>query len=235
MGILKQSLMMTMAVALLAGCTKEDKVDGTTAILFTSSFNQSGKVQSNVVLEDFIVNISEIELEYDEDDDLYGDDDVYQDVELMGPFTLNLMDNGATLTQPLANIDLPAGLYDEIEFEFEKSRQADSPILGKSIQISGTINSIPFVFFTDEEYEVEVEFENGQTLTITQLEDVVLQIEFDLTGLFGANSGAVNLNNAQDGNNDGLIEIHANDPDGNQALAEQIEDLLDDIIYSYED
>lgn len=222
-------------IALVAASCTQDKFDGTTAIAFTATYNPTGKVQSGVTLDAFTVNVEEVEIEYDDDDDNYGDDDVYDDVELAGPFTVDLLDNGASMTALLADVELPAGVYDEIEFEIDDVEDPQSDMYDKSIEVTGEIDGTPFLFFTDEEYEVEVEFENGSTLNIDRAKDVILNVEFDLTQLFGTASGTIDLTAAKDGNGDGLIEIHDNDPDGNQALANQIEDAIDDVIYSYDD
>lgn len=227
-------LLATLLVIAATSC-KQKVLDGKTAITFTAKYNPAGKVQAGITLDAFIINLEEIELEYDEDDDQYDDDDVYDDIELAGPFTVNLLDNGASMTAVLANIDLPAGIYDEIEFEIDDVEDPQSPMYNQSIEVTGEIDGTPFVFYTDEEYEIEVEFEGGAKLNIDQAKDVILQVEFDLTQLFGTVSGSIDLSQAKDGNGDGLIEIHDNDPDGNQGLADQIEDAIDDIVYSYDD
>lgn len=226
-------LLAIMMVALLAGC-RQDVFNGKTAITFSATYNPSGKVQAGVTLDSFIVNIEEVELEYDDDDETYGDDDVYDDIALAGPFTVNLLDNGASMTAVLANINLPAGKYDEIEFEIDDVEDLQSPMYDRSIEVTGDINGTPFIFYTGEEYEIEVPFDQGN-LSIDKVNDVILMVEFDLTQLFGTASGAIDLTQAKDGNGDGLIEIHYNDPDGNRALADQLEDAIDDIIYAYDD
>lgn len=226
-------LLAIMMVALLAGC-RQDVFNGKTAITFSATYNPSGKVQAGVTLDSFIVNIEEVELEYDEDDETYGDDDVYDDIALAGPFTVNLLDNGASMTAVLANINLPAGKYDEIEFEIDDVEDLQSAMYDRSIEVTGDINGTPFIFYTGEEYEIEVPFDQGN-LSIDKVNDVILMVEFDLTQLFGTASGAIDLTQAKDGNGDGLIEIHYNDPDGNRALADQLEDAIDDIIYAYDD
>lgn len=229
------SVIVAALLVVVAVSCKQDPMDGKTTIAFTAKYNPTGKVQAGVTLDAFIINIEEVEIEYDEDDDTYGDDDVYDDIELAGPFTVNLLDNGASMTAVLANVNLPAGVYDEIEFEIDDVEDAQSPMYDKSIEVTGEIDGTPFIFYTDEEYEIEVEFENGTALTIDLAKDVILNVEFDLTQLFGTASGSIDLSQAKDGNGDGLIEIHYNDPDGNQGLADLIEDAIDDIIYSYDD
>ena len=59
-------------------------------------------------------------------------------------------------------------------------------------------------------------------------------LDFDLSLLFNS-VGGIDLTQAADGNEDGLIEISPQDPDGNNALANEIRnrmkaliDLLDD-------
>ena len=123
---------------------------------------------------------------------------------------------------------------EEIEFEFDKSTNAQSNLYGKSMQMEGTINGTPFVFWHDFEEEIEVEFEDGTPNTIVYNDENGIVIHFDLTAVLDA-TPSVNLANAVDGNGNGIIEIGPNDTDGNQALAQAMKqaikaqiDLLDD-------
>jgi hypothetical protein len=66
------------------------------------------------------------------------------------------------------------------------------------------------------------------------LEDGVaslINLQFDLNNLFSL----VDLSNATDGNENGVIEINPANEDGNKNLADNIFDAIDDIIEAFED
>jgi hypothetical protein len=186
--------------------------------------------QSGLTLETMEINIEEIELEFDDDGIDYDgdgdDDDYYDEIELDGPFELNF--NAAGTTIPLGDFDIPVANYEEIEFEIAKGRNPDSDLFGKSIRITGLLNDVPFVFWHDFEEEVEVDFEDAQTDINIQNDGQSIIINFDLSILF--NNNVLDLSQAQDGNNDGLIEISPEDPDGNQSLANEIKELIKENI-----
>ena len=191
-----------------------------------------GAQQSTVVeLSSFRVNFTEIELEYDDiigDDNFYGSDD---EIELKGPFELELL--SATPIH-FVDIQLPNGKLEEIEFEFDKSKNPQSELFKQSMRMEGTINGVPFVFWHDFEEEIEVEFEDGQSPIVILNDENGLVINFDLNAVLNA-TPSVDLSLAVDGNDDGVIEISPMDEDGNRALAEAMKqaikaqiDLLDD-------
>lgn len=154
--------------------------------------------------------------EDDDDYDTYGGDD---EVELLGPFVLDLSSGVATVT----TINVPAGEYEEVEFEMDVNNDSSSMIFGKSILINGTIDGSPFTFFhtVDEEFEMDYE-DAGQSLVVSPGQSVSLTFDFNM-GTVLAN---VNLSTAQDGNNDGTIEISPDNVDGNAALADQIKNEI---------
>lgn len=218
-----------------AGCNKDKIGNGESTLLAKATYNSTGKIQSNHTVDAFWVNLEEIELEYDEEDDKYEDDDRFEDVELKGPFVVNLLEQGAGMSEELTKIDIPEGKYDELEFKLDAVEDNTSALYEKSVEISGTIDGKPFIFFTDDDFDFELELNNGQSLDINKLEEVILSIEFDLTSLFGSNSGVIDLTAATDLDGDGTIEIHDDDQDGNRQLAEQIEEQLDDITEAYDE
>ncbi len=169
---------------------------------------------------------------YEKDDD--WDDDGYYDyedeIELEGPFELDLLDGQITFV----NTAIPNGRFEELEFEFEASTDPQSELFGKSILIQGTIQGTPFEFWHDFEDELEVDFEDT-SLDITINGDTEnLVIDFDLSMLFNHALG-IDLSQAQDGNEDGLIEISPSDPDGNNELAGKIKERLKQVIDLLED
>lgn len=208
--------------------------DNLTIVAKASYWGNTGRMENAVSITDFKINLKEIEFEldddfYDDDDDdygdgFYGDDDEF---ELSGPFELDLLNGQTTIT----SINIPNGVYEEVEFKMAKNNNSESELFNKSVLIKGTIGSIPFVFWHNIDEDFEIDYEDaGQNLVISD-NSATLVIDFNLDAVL-AN---VDLSNAQDGNGDGLIEISPNDPDGNQSLAntiknkiEEYTDLLDD-------
>lgn len=206
--------------------------------------NIPGKLAENTTLNSFRVNFQEIELELEdlddqneETDDDWDDNGFYDsddDIELQGPFELDLLSANPI---ELVDIEVPNGVYEEIEFEFDKSEDQESDLFEKSMQMTGEIDGVPFVFWHDFEEEIEIDFEDStQSIVIDNDENTVV-INFDLTGIVGA-AGAVDLSNALDGNNDGTITIspeEGDDTDGNQLIAEALKEAIKAQIELMED
>lgn len=190
----------------------------------TSSKGLSLKTtNTNLEISDFLVNIKEIELEFDDDswkgDKYYGSDD---DIELKGPFELDLLGNEITF----AFVDLPQARYEELEFEFDKSKNPSSALFGKTILVRGTIDGFPFEFWHDFDEDVEIDFEDDNNDILITENNNAITINFNLTGILAG----VDFTKAQDGNGDGLIEISPRDNDGNRLLANQIKNRIKDYI-----
>lgn len=199
----------------------------------TTSSNSGGRMLSGVVLDEFKINIREIEFEYEEPE-LESDaeeeawESVYEDVKLKGPFEVNLLsESGAALNQLLTSTSIPNGNFEEIEFKLHKNEDTNSPMYGKSVFASGSINGTPFIFWhnTDEEFEIDFEDVNKNIALRGQSLDVI--INFNLGLLFDSVNG-VDISGATDGNGDGVIEISPNDEDGNQELADILKDAIED-------
>ena len=87
--------------------------------------------------------------------------------------------------------------------------------------------------FTDEEFDMEIEFK--KPFDLSDVENVIVMVSFNVQALFNPAQGGIDITSAQDKNGNGIIEIHEDDPDGNKNLADKIEDRLDDIIEAFED
>ncbi len=236
-----KTLLLTLVLLVFAGlmgsCTKEEK--GNTSVKF-QAVNTGARLKTSaaagVVVNTFKVNISEIEFEFwDDDDDKYQDGLTFSELELSGPFEIDLVKNGnMQLNDLVAGITLPETGFDEIEFEFETSRIRTSELFGKSILVKGTINGKPFEYFsTIDEFEVEIEFE--EPVNLTQANGVTVIISIDLAAIFDSSRGGVDISGATDGNGNGTIEIHLNDNDGNRTLADRLDDAIWNAIDTIED
>ncbi len=224
-----------LSLALLVSSCNDEKAD--VGIKFTAT-NATTATKSaaleGVVIESFKINVQEIEIEFNDDDPLFASDSVATDYELEGPFEINLMEEGNTLESMLVtNIELPYAAYDEIEFEFEESENSISDMFGKSMLVEGTINGTPFIFWTDEEIEVEIEFE--ETVYLDEASQAVLVVSFDISSMFNPLAGGIDISNAADTNENGIIEIYPEDPDGNSDLADMLWENIEDAIEAFED
>jgi len=199
----------------------------------TTSSTNGINGNSPVIITDFLLNIKEFELELDieendDDNDLWDDDgffDFEDEIELEGPFELDLMSNQISIF----SIDIPNAVYEELEFKFEKSTDSNSELFNKSILIKGSIDGIPFEFWHDFNDEVEVDFEDSQYDFTVNNNGTSLTLNFDLASVLNSVTG-IDLAQATDDNGNGVIEISPNDSDGNNDLAHQIKDRLKGFI-----
>lgn len=170
--------------------------------------------QNNVlVITKAEVVLREIELKRVETidcDALEPDDDECEKFET-APILLNLPLNGV-IEQDTA-IFVPAGMYDEIEFEIHKVsnddpedaafRSAHPDMVGKSIRVQGSYNGQPFTYETD--LNVEQEFDLSPPLEVTDGSTPTnVTVLLDLDQWFRDLAG--NLVNPQSGNKGGEHE-----------------------------
>lgn len=217
-------------------CSSDDdatpsSTEGTLKISAKAEYQKAmSRAGENVTLSKFIVNFKEIELERNDDEDdvvagSYGSDD---DVELKGPFLIDLL-SGKSIQ--LINIKVPNGIYKEIEFEFDKSEDNTSDMLGKSMKMTGEINGKPFIFWHDFEDEIEIDFEDdGKNLVVNNNTQEIF-INFDLNAVINM----VDLSTATDKDGDGVITISPNDEDGNRSLAKVLKEAIKAQIELMED
>lgn len=242
MNLFKALLIVSLAV-FLSSCDKDDdNLKNQTAIKFEASYLTAtakssitkSAIAEAVVVESFKINIEEIEIEFDDDDPMFATDSVVTDYELEGPFEVDLMKDGNALSTTIVNnVELPSAAYEEIEFEFSESENSISDMYGKSIRIEGTINGTPFIFWSNEEIEIEIEFE--ELVYLDEASRAVLTVSFDLSSLFNPAVGGIDITSATDVNQNGIIEIYPEDPDGNSDLADLIWEKIEVIIEAFED
>ncbi len=216
-------------------------------IVAKATYNNTGKtnlsgqnVNSDIVLTSFKINIKQIEFELGDDssgdgsgeDD--GDDDggnsgddnhdgVYNgddETELNGPWELDLLNQ----TAPVTTVTIANGTYEEVKFKLNKSLVSTSDLFNKTMEIRGTINGTPFVYWHNFESEFEIDYEDTAQNLVVNNGSFDLIINIDLNQLLSN----VDLSSAVDGNGNGIIEIGPDDTDGNNALAQQLNDDMDD-------
>lgn len=221
-------LFLSIILMAVTSCSKEDSTGNVVLKAKAVNLNPTSKLAHNakstnniITISSFKINISEIEFEVDDDDDQY--EDLYSDLELKGPFELELS-NGNTYVE-IASAEIPNNVYSEIEFEIEKSTNTNSELFGKSIQIKGTLNGKPFVFWHDVDEEFEVDYPNAATNINVDENKLNIVISFNLTSIFGSTS-VIDFSTALDRNGNGIIEINPRNDDGNANIAHQIKHLI---------
>lgn len=221
-------------MVVFVACSKDETQGGLSLKFQASKSNLKSSLANNIVIESFVINIGEIELEFDENDPMFASDSIATDIELKGPFEVDLMKGGNPLATLIAqNVKLPQAAYDEIEFKFRESKNPVSELNGKSILIKGTVNGTPFIFWTDEEIEVEIEFESY--VFLEEAQRAYITVTFDIISLFNPALGGVDISGAIDGNDNGIIEISKADVDGNELIAKSIWERIEFIIDAFED
>lgn len=239
--LIKSLIMGLSLIMVVSACEKDAETESKGVSLkfkstydTTKSSNLKNAIAGEVVIESFKINIEEIELEFDDDDPLFANDSIASDYELEGPFEIDLMKEGNTLeTTIVKNVTLPTAAYDEIEFEFSENEDPNSEMFDKSLLVKGTIGGKRFVFWTDENVELEIEFENN--VLLQKVKEEIITVSLDITGLFNPALGGIDITTAIDGNEDGTIEISPEDPDGNSDLADHLWDTLENSIEAFED
>ncbi len=136
------------------------------------------KVAATIELEAFLINLSEIEFElYDDDDDDVPD--FFGPTEFKGSFLIDLLSPDATEGLTLATGYVPNGLLEEIEFEFDEYKGTkNDDIRGYTVFFKGNFYGVPVTLKSDEELEIEVEFNDHNRRTLNG-EDLKLILELN--------------------------------------------------------
>jgi hypothetical protein len=180
---------------------------------------------NTLVLEEVQLVVREVELEGDDDeceedsDDSGDSEDDSDDCEEFeaGPFLVDLPLDGQVET--ILAIDVPAGTYDELEFEIHKPEDDDQGFVNDnpafaeiSIRVRGLFNGEPFEFTQDLDEEQEVELspplvveDGAQPTNITLAVDVA-------TWFVGPDGKLIDPSTANDdGPNEGIVEDNIQD------------------------
>ncbi|NNE02078.1 MAG: DUF4382 domain-containing protein [Eudoraea sp.] len=187
---------------------------GKTAVL-------TGKGNENVVFTDFKISIRDVVFKNDDDPNSNLDTD---EIQFRGPYQVDLLNGTDALTQTIGNVVVPDGLYKELRFKFHKDEEAPltDDLFDKSIYIEGTIDGTPFVFWHDTSENLDVGRSTGVQVTDGTAN---FTVTFDISQFLNS-FNEIDLSLAVDNNQDGLIEIHPNDEDGNQDLSDELKDNI---------
>lgn len=235
LSVIQCVMIMLLGSALFVACNNDGPSSTGTVILKIDAVSSTGntingRTKATTIINDFKVNIKEIEFEFDEEDSRFATDSAFNDdSKLKGPFVVDVLDQNAFVEQLVTTVNLPNARYEEIEFKLHKNEDAGI-MNGKSILITGTVDGKPFIFWHDTDEEFEIDFENAATDLTINGNTLPMVINFQLERLFSSIKGGVNLSLAKDGDGDGVIEINPGsaDNDGNKDLADEIKNLLED-------
>jgi hypothetical protein len=180
---------------------------------------------NTLVLEEVQLVVHEVELEGEDDEceedsadsgDSEDDGDDCEEFEA-GPFLVDLPLDGQVET--ILAIDVPAGTYDELEFEIHEPEDDDQEFVNDnpafadiSIRASGVYNGAPFVFTSDLDEEQEVEL--SPPLVVEEgAQPTNLTLEIDVATWFvGPDGELIDPSTANDdGPNESLVEDNIED------------------------
>ena len=231
---MKKTSILALLVIMMSSCTNDPATSGNVT-LKASSVSATGKTSttariaaSTVVFTEFKINIGKIKFELDEEDDKYNLVDPFydDDVKLVGPFLIDILDPNKTLTQFITSVNIPNAKYEEIEFKFEKSI-VPGEMLGKTFLIKGTINGKNFVIYSGKDAELEMDFKDQTKDFIVNGNDMSLNIKIHLDAIMARLVTLANQNLLMDTDGDGVIEISTDNDDGHHDIGEQIKNLLE--------
>ncbi|WP_369769550.1 hypothetical protein [Flavobacterium sp. WC2416] len=197
------------------------------AVSTTGKPSLTARTASTVVITDFQINIGKIKFEKDEQGQVQSADSIYDDdVKLVGPFLLDILDPDKTLTQIITSVNIPNAQYEEIKFKFEKSI-LPGEMLGKTYLIKGTIDGKNFSIWSSQDVELKMDFADPTKDFTVNSNDLTLNIKIQLDGLMAKLTSLASQNLLQDTDGDGVIEISTDNDDGHHDIGEQIRNLLE--------
>ncbi len=224
--------------ALMSSCSSDNSSSNNTMKVSARASYTPGAARSSatsaavVALTSFKINVREIEFkladengedgEHNDGNEDHGNGDdnhdgVYNgedEVGLNGPWELDLLNQ----TAPITTVTIADGIYEEVELKLSKSLVATSPIYNKTVEIKGTIDGVPFVFWNDFNQQFSIDYHDAAQNLVVSNSSFDLVFNIDLNQVISQ----VDLSAAVDGNGNGVIEIGPNDTDGNNALAEEL-------------
>lgn len=230
---MKKTSILAILVIMISSCTDNPSTSGNVT-LKASSVSATGTTSttartaaSTVVFTEFKINIAKIKFELDEVEDKYLTNPFYDDdVKLVGPFLVDILDPNKTLTQFITSVNIPNAKYEEIKFKFEKSIMPGE-MEGKTFLIKGTINGKNFIIWSAKDAELEMDFADPAKDFTVNGNAMTLNIKIHLDAIMARLITLNNQNLLLDTDGDGVIEISTDNDDGHHDLGEQIKLLLE--------
>ena len=223
------NLMLLIMVILVLGCSKsEDEESGIQLKVSAVNPNvqsrlvDNGRIVNNsIIFTDFKISIRDVVFKNDDDPSSNLDTD---EIQFRGPYQIDLLNGSDAITQTIGNAFVPDGIYKEMRFKFHKDEDLSvtDDLYDRSIYIEGTIDGVPFEFWHDTSENLDLGRSTG---VLVQNGIVDLTVQFDISQ-FLSSLNNIDLSQATDENNDGLIEIYPNDQDGNQDIAYDLKENI---------
>lgn len=231
---MKKTSILALLVIMISSCTDNASTSGNVT-LKASAVSTTGKTSttartaaSTVVITDFKINIGKVKFELDEEGEMHATDSIYDDddVKLMGPFLLDLLDPNKILSQIITSVNIPNAKYEDIKFKFEKSI-LPGEMEGKTYLIKGTIDGKNFTIWSGKDAELEMDFADPiKDFTVTG-DAVTLNIKIQLDAIMAKLTTLASQNLLLDTDGDGVIEISTDNDDGHHDIGEQIKSLIE--------
>ena len=220
----KLSLVFIMMIGfLMISCSDEEPINPKISLEMSAINTKSTLAKNNavVVFTDFKISIRDVVFKNDNDPMSNLDTD---EVQFRGPYQVDLLDNTDAITQTIGETIVPNGMYKEMRFKFHKDENLppSDKLFDKSIYIEGTIDGTPFVFWHDTSENLDVGRSTG---VMVQNGSVNFSVQFNISQFLNS-FHQIDMSQAQDQNNDGVIEINPNDQDGNQDIADKLKDNI---------
>ena len=218
---MKKNILFLTAILLFISCSKDNENGGVS--LTFKGHNHTLKsatvfAEADVSITDFRLSIRDVEFKMDESD-LDS-----SEVEFRGPFDVDLMNETGPLSQTIGNVEIPSGTYKVLRFKLHKSRDRAStdPLFDRSLYLEGTINGTPFEFWHDTSENFDTEKSGGIVVSDNEV-DVVVQFNIDQ---FLSSLHIIDLSQATDSDEDGLIEINPDNDDDNGDIADALKENI---------
>ncbi len=164
---------LALSLIVLSSCNDDDSNSNSSKVKVALKATQTALKNGGettvdpLVLQTFQISLGEIEFDIDDEmEDLLPEGEtVYSDIELEGPFLIDLLSADAITGIDLATVNIPNAVYEEIEFDFEPyDKEEPAEMKEKTILVKGTYEGTEFTIISDEELELELEYVNGYKL-----------------------------------------------------------------------
>lgn len=173
MKLFKNVFVVALSLVVMASCKKDDINVNTSrvnvALKTSKTITKNGGTPATeaFVLNEFILCFGEIEFDINDDmeDALPGNAKTFSDIELDGPFLVDLMSTDAETGIDIGAANVPNAIYEEIEFDIEPyTLEEPAEMFDNSILAKGTYEGAAFTIVSTQELELEIEYPNGYTL-----------------------------------------------------------------------
>jgi len=219
---MKKLLTIFVAVLFVIACSSDDDDSGGVN-LTVKGINQTLKASeattvADVKITDFRLSFRDVEFKLDESD-LTG-----AEFEFRGPYDVDLMSETEALSQSIGSVELPDGTYKVLRFKLHKStdREASDVLYNRSMYMQGTIDGTPFEFWHDTSENFDIENPGGIVISGSM---VNVTVQFTMDQFLNA-MHTIDLSQARDEDEDGLIKINPDDDDGNGDIADDMKDNI---------